>query len=189
MCLEESLVRHCAPTLAALKVANMFRYLPNENEQPVVQFHHWDLQLRQRGIRLLPLKLCKNSGAYLLYVYREAALAKVLSDKAVRRFLTDNGYSMTDNCQYMLQQLSDRLCLNQEFPHEVGVFLGYPLGDILGFIRNKGKHYRCCGYWKVYENPNSAKRQFAQFKSCTKHYHDQYLQGNSVLQLATPTFS
>ena len=35
------------------------------------------------------------------------------------------------------------------FPHELGLLLGYPVEDVLGFIRNEGRNYLYCGYWKV----------------------------------------
>ena len=41
----------------------------------------------------------------------------------------------------MLTQLSRKLCCSAEFPHEIGVFLGYPLGDVVGFIENRGKNF------------------------------------------------
>ena len=37
-----------------------------------------------------------------------------------------------------------------DFPHEIGVFLGYPLEDVVGFIRHRGKCFTCCGCWKSY---------------------------------------
>ena len=37
-----------------------------------------------------------------------------------------------------------------KFPHEIGIFLGYPLADVAGFIRNKGRNCKCIGTWKVY---------------------------------------
>lgn len=38
------------------------------------------------------------------------------------------------------------------FPHEIGLLLGYPPEDVMGFVVNRGKNYLCNGYWKVYAN-------------------------------------
>lgn len=46
------------------------------------------------------------------------------------------------------------------FPHEVGLFLGYPLDDVTGFIEQKGKNYKCCGIWKVYGNEKQTQMLF-----------------------------
>lgn len=48
----------------------------------------------------------------------------------------------------------------KEFPHEIGVFLGYPMEDVIGFIENNDKNCLCTGYWKVYSNPERAKNLF-----------------------------
>ena len=32
-----------------------------------------------------------------------------------------------------------------EFPHEMGIFLGYPLGDVKGFIRHRGRIFCTAG--------------------------------------------
>ena len=32
------------------------------------------------------------------------------------------------------------------FPHEIGLLLGYPVEDVLGFIRHQGKNYLYTGY-------------------------------------------
>ena len=48
----------------------------------------------------------------------------------------------------------------QKTPHEIGVFLGYPIWDVKGFIDNKGKDFKYCGTWKVYNNTDYAKIYF-----------------------------
>ena len=43
------------------------------------------------------------------------------------------------------------------FPHEIGLFLGYPFEDVMGFIENKGENYLCSGCWKVYSCEQDAR--------------------------------
>ena len=43
------------------------------------------------------------------------------------------------------------------------IFLGYPLADIQGFIKNKGKNCKCSGYWKVYSDPEECRRIFNKY--------------------------
>ena len=184
MTMEEALVQHCAPTLAGLKAANLFRYLPDPADEPARLFAGWDQRMAQRGIRIRTLKQYGNSGAYLVYVYREAALRQILREKAVQNFLSAYGYTITPDCNRMLQQLANRLYSEQGFPHEIGVFLGYPLFDTVGFIRNAGKNYRYSGCWKVYGDPAEAKRRFTQFEVCTRIYRNRFQNGCPVVQLA-----
>jgi hypothetical protein len=47
------------------------------------------------------------------------------------------------------------------FPHEVGIFLGYPPADVIEFSSGRPSPYACRGYWKVYHHPERAQRAFA----------------------------
>ena len=38
-----------------------------------------------------------------------------------------------------IEKLKMRLSETTEFPHEIGLFLGYPVGDVVGFIKTRGK--------------------------------------------------
>lgn len=80
-------------------------------------------------------------------------------------------------------QLRCRLADNAAFPHEIGVFLGYPLGDVMGFIRSGGRNCRHAGCWKVYCNEAETLRLFEKFKKCRDVYLRLWNQGRSVLQL------
>ena len=82
-----------------------------------------------------------------------------------------------------LRQLASRLCLQAEFPHEIGVFLGYPLDDVKGFIRHKGRNYTYCGCWKCYSDPQAARRRFEGFRRCTETFRRRYAAGTPIIQL------
>ena len=84
----------------------------------------------------------------------------------------------------MLTQLSRRLCCSADFPHEIGVFLGYPLGDVVGFIENRGKNFTCCGCWKSYGDPDAAQKHFDQLSKCTAVYLRLFHSGTPILRLA-----
>jgi hypothetical protein len=50
------------------------------------------------------------------------------------------------------------------FPHEIGIFLGYPLADVISFMSDVPQKNIACGYWKVYHRPERAERIFAQIR-------------------------
>ena len=83
----------------------------------------------------------------------------------------------------MLRQLSWKLFMDQEFPHEIGVFLGYPLEDVEGFIQNGGRNYTCCGCWKSYGDPEKAEELFASYRQCTALCKKWYQNGYTITQL------
>ena len=66
---------------------------------------------------------------------------------------------------------------------KIGVFLNYPLGDVIGFIENKGHNYKCKGCWKVYCNECETQKTFQRYQKCRNVYLRLWKQGRSVLQL------
>ena len=80
-------------------------------------------------------------------------------------------------------QLIKRMCADEEFPHEIGLFLGYPPEDVRGFIENGAENCKCVGCWKVYGNVEAAKKTFAKYKKCTDVYSRQQANGKSVERL------
>ena len=54
----------------------------------------------------------------------------------------------------------------EEFPHEIGLFLGYPPEDVEGFCRYQGQNYKLCGRWKVYGDREAACRRFQRYDHC-----------------------
>ena len=98
-----------------------------------------------------------------MYICHKARLENYLMLPKIRAFLARFGYSYA-SIEEALQQLKDRM--NGELSHEIGVFLGYPLCDVCGFLRDP-YGYVLCGAWKVYENADEAARMFERFRRCS----------------------
>lgn len=109
-----------------------------------------------------------NKGA-LVYVCRKDRLEKDLNKDGVKEFLEEYGYE-SNNADYAIERLKSRLAYSDDFPHEIGVFLDYPLGDVKGFISNSGANCKCTGCWKVYCNECDARKTFAKFNKCRNVY-------------------
>ena len=180
MRLERGLVAHCAPTLACLKTGSLFNFFHNTAESPDQQVEEWNRQLAPKGVQVLLLR--RGQRGSLIYVYRPKKLEEDLSRPCVVRFLRRYGYEGT-GVEQALRRLCQRLGEADEFPHEIGLFLGYPLEDVAGFIANGGKNCKCTGCWKVYCNEEEAVRRFTQFKKCAQVYQRLWEQGRSVEQL------
>ena len=73
-------------------------------------------------------------------------------------FLKAYGYHDRMSIMEMLEHLRYRMEASINFPHEIGVFLGYPLKDVKYFISRRGNGYHMCGEWKVYHDVVDAKR-------------------------------
>lgn len=178
-----SFVTQCAPVMAGLKPANLFRWVEPDGAALRRTLAAWQDALRPRGVEIAVLKSCTRAKAHLIYVYRAPRLQKILQDPEVLRFLQGSGYPEGEDLAAHLSHLSKRLCCEETFPHEIGVFLGYPLEDVVGFMVNKGKNYTCKGYWKVYGDPIQAEARFASFRKCTEVYLRCYRSGTPVTRL------
>ena len=111
----------CAPTLAGLKPASLFRYQPAPGQDAAAMAAAWHAALSPRGVTVRVLKLCPRTGAVLVYVYRPARVARLLAAPHMLDFLAGEGYT-PGTADELLDQLAERLCCEGDFPHEIGVF-------------------------------------------------------------------
>ena len=176
-------IRHGAPTLAGIKTGNLFPCTFGDRMEFTDQLREINRVLVPRGLRLLPLRL--GEGKALLYLSRPSRLSRDLSRREAGRLLDRAGYRREDP-RACLRELSRRLRRGEEFPHEIGLFLGYPPEDVAGFMEHRGKGFKCAGCWKVYGDEGAARRQFQVYKSCTGNYCTRWARGASLEALTVP---
>jgi len=92
------------------------------------------------------------------------------------------GYDCT-NLSQCICRLIQKLQSDPDFPHEIGLFLGYPAEDVKGFIENKAACSKCSGCWKVYGDEQAARILFKKYKKCTEIYCRRWKSGVAVEQL------
>lgn len=154
---------HTAPTLLGIKCASLFSLSSSEFD---LDFHSQYFNRRTAAMGLASRILCRCKNRSLILVYSREQLAKRLSDSAVRAILERYGYTSDMTVGECLDRLSERIGDSGSFPHEIGVFLGYPVEDVVGFIENKGENFKLCGAWKVYGSVENARRTFADYDRC-----------------------
>ena len=182
---EAVLVRQCAPTLAGMKPGSIFCFHHCSLEVSRQKVCQWNKQLEPFGLTVQILLERPGSSSVIVFVYRHDRLEQMLSDDAYQRFLAEAGYAGT-NLDGLLEQLAYRLRTQPEFPHEIGVFLGYPLRDVIGFIENHGRNFTCCGFWKSYGDPAEMQVCFACYRRCIQTYVAMFEQGIPIERLAVP---
>lgn len=165
--LEELMVLHGSPTMAGLKTGSLFNCPIEEPEMLTAGIRRLNRRLVSRGICLLLLQVTGTRA--LLYLYRPARLKVDLAHRTAERILAANGYPV-GHVERCIVTLIRRLRGEESFPHEIGLFLGYPPEDVEAFIRNGAAGAKLVGTWKVYGDVEAAKCQFAQYKKCTKLY-------------------
>ena len=176
---HEMLIRCCAPTMASLKTGNMFNCPFDSKKEMTAELRRLNQILGPKGLRVIPLRW--NDGRALVYLYRPKMLEKDLQNDLAAQLLAECGYTC-GNPNGCVAQLIARLRDCHDFPHEVGLFLGYPPADVDGFIHRKHA-CKLSGIWKVYDDVESASRQFARCKRCTEIYLQRYRQGYSLDRL------
>ena len=177
---DEMIIRHCSPTLAGLKTGNVFNCPYSDKQELFSSVRSLNRRLVPKGVRVVPLRI--SADRVLLYIYRPDKLKHDLTVEAAAEILEAYGYSADDSGKCVVR-LSRRLYETEEFPHEIGLFLGYPPEDVRGFIENRAEGYKCIGCWKVYGDEKSAKKQFARYQKCTDVYCSQWAEGKSIERL------
>lgn len=154
--------QHAAATIAGIKAGNLFR-VPNqlwntESSTALVSLHAVQLQC-------IPVQ--KSRQSVLLYLYNPTLLNIILTRPENIFFMKQLGYPAHPD-KY-LPILLQKIRAGYTFPHEIGLFLGYPLRDVKGYIENKGQNSLHNKYWKVYHNVEQTRRTFDSYDACMEH--------------------
>ena len=176
--LDRAIIDHASPTLARLKLGNLFNYPMSADFD--AEFAALKALLAGKGVALSVLRKTRDKA--LVYIYRADELERALRDHGVRRLLKSCGYDSFD-VGGALETLKSRLNDADAFPHEIGVFLGYPLEDVLGFIENGGRNCLACGCWKVYANECAALKAFRRYEKCKSVYQRLFASGCPLSRL------
>jgi hypothetical protein len=178
--LECNIVKNCAATLAGLGTAGIFNAdcpdpLCLEN-----RLRELNLRLSPKGVKAEVLFFRKSTA--LIYVYRPERLEYCLKDPMAKDLLRRLGYE-EHSVPEGLEHLKRRFSSGNQFPHEIGIFLGYPAYDVCQFIENGGRNYLYCGTWKVYSQEEKARCFFARVRKCTEIYRKALENGMSIDRL------
>jgi hypothetical protein len=153
---ERVIINHCGPVLLGRKPAALFP-LRSESALAVLS------GLLPPRLVLTPLR--KNENRLLVLAFEKTRLEKTILDGDTLALLAGMGYPRAASLLVMLDYLNKQFS-RYDFPHEIGLFLGYPPEDVLGFVKHKGRNYKLCGYWKVYGDVEQAQKLFRQYDVC-----------------------
>lgn len=162
---EQTLAFHCAPAMAGIKPADLISW-PAPLRETLALLGSFSQSLERAGIRFRLLSCCR--GRCLILVYRPDRLEEQLKQEDVRGLLRRDGYPVDGGVPAMLDHLGAKMLSAQEFPHEVGLFLGYPAEDVEGFRKNRGRDFKYSGLWKVYSDVERAQKCFQRYSCCRR---------------------
>ena len=176
---EQLLIDNCAPTLAGLKTGNIVSVECPDREAFLSDVREMNLFFAGKGLRAVPVGYTKTRA--LLYIYRPSFLQRDLSAAQARAILEGLGYPAgSDAC---VSVLTKRIREEKSFPHEIGLFLGYPPSDVDAFMHPGNRKPLCIGFWKVYSDEAGARKTFGRFEKCQRIYREQWRKGRSIDKL------
>ncbi len=178
--LEFQIIHSCAPVLVGIKPAGMFAV--SRDQYPYLTRNVRVLNKKLNSSGLYFLIICRCSAHELLFVYNKSKVNQILKDCNIQSYLLTKGYEQPFTVEKSIFQLQSAFFLREGFPHEVGIFLGYPLADVIGFEKNKGKNFKCCGFWKVYGNISDAYNRFFSYSKCTNSLMYLYATGKKTFE-------
>lgn len=172
------IVLQCAPFLKGLKVSCVISVDSTLYGGLYELFENMDISYH---------KLSCSDGKCLVLFYRPEELDRYLKQPGVEELIREYGYADM-GVDKMLGRLSERIRdfarREMGFPHEIGAFLGYPLEDVKGFIKNEGKKYLMIGYWKVYGNLAGARMVFKEYDRAKRCAVNEFLTGKSIREIS-----
>lgn len=183
---DETIIHCGAPALCGIKPACLFSMTSQKFASGSEKLHQWQNQFSKEKKFFVPVK--KSDGRFLFFVYDKKLLEKILQCPKNCSYLTAKGYPVEKGLAFVLAELLHRLAVNSDFPHEVGLFLGYPLEDVIGFELNRAEDFKYSGIWKVYGDKASAIRRMNLYRNCTETCMKLLASGLSV-PLATKKYN
>ena len=176
--INKILATHCAPLLYKLKPASLVsgNLLNGETEKNLLEIY--DVSIR----------VVNNKPNPLLLLYNKKLLSISLANKKANTYLALLGYPTKENIESKIDFLCERFSQSDEFPHEIGFFLGYPPDDVIGFITSK-KDYKMSGLWKVYGDIEVASSLFAKYEQCRQVLMEYIGSGGNIFNDSLPALS
>lgn len=102
----------------------------------------------------------------LLLCFNNDHLERHLAHAGIRAMLQKAGYKNGASCEDLVAELCCRIDMNDSFPHEIGLFIGYPAKDVAAFMGMVNLPFACQGLWRIYGNPLQSLALAEQYRCC-----------------------
>jgi hypothetical protein len=116
---------------------------------------------QHKELKLKNIRFIRDNRQILFY--HISALERTLERPIHLRFLRELGYPENYTLEGYLEHLRERF-MEINFPHEIGIFLGYPLKDVMGFIGHPSLKFIKIRAWKVYGDARLSDKRYQDFR-------------------------
>lgn len=167
-CLTSFLAFETAEILAGIKPANLINLVDRPHHCGRNFYRLWKEFGRELLERcgLVGRELIDRGDSLLLLVYAPQLFAELLRQPATQAMLYRAGYAQAADTPAVLVELQERCRAGEGFPHEVGIFLGYPLKDVAAFLGWTAIPFTVQGPWKIYGRPEKSLDLAATHQRC-----------------------
>jgi hypothetical protein len=173
------LALQCAPVISGIKISNLLT-IPAKSLRELSAV----LKKTELSFRIL----YPGRERLVILIYRETELKEYLEREEVMAFIYKCGYETSDISKIFpvfVKRYMRYMELKQDFPHELGLFLGYPIEDVEGFIKENGKNYLYSGYWKVYKDAELKIRLFKNYERVQTEIVRLLYEGLDIMDIIT----
>lgn len=173
------LALQCAPVISGIKISNLLT-IPAKSLRELSAV----LKKTELSFRIL----YPGRERLVILIYRETELKEYLEREEVMAFIYKCGYETSDISKIFpvfVKRYMRYMELKQDFPHELGLFLGYPIEDVEGFIKENGKNYLYSGYWKVYKDTELKIRLFKDYERVQTEIVRLLYEGLDIMDIIT----
>ncbi len=173
--LQTQLALQCAPLLTGIKIANLL-IVRNRNAKDVFEMFY--------GTRISVELIYRSEEKTMFLLYQKEELEAYLrKNKETMQLFGYHKIELEEICVELKKRYVSYMEERGSFPHEIGILLGYPPEDVLGFIENEGKNYLYTGYWKVYGNVVEAVALFEAYNEAKEQLIKMISQGIEIRRI------
>jgi hypothetical protein len=176
----EWLTIELAPTIRGNKPSTILSMVNTPCQALFTQWKRYGSQLlEQTKMRFLILRQTAKRETVLFY--RPEILEDCLQQEEHRFFLESLGYPVNEGLKACLELLERRF--QYACPHELGLLLGIPLKDVLGFMGMSNLPLTCRKEWCVYGNPSESLQTMTRFTQDRSEVLDYLAKGMTCYEI------
>lgn len=120
-------------------------------------------------VEFIEIKKLEKYPRMQVLFYHKLLLQKTLCKKVNLDFLIKLGYPSKPKINIYINILKEKL-RSKEFPHEIGVFLGYPLKDVLGFMGECPLELVAIEGWRYYGSKKLSELQYKKVRKAREDF-------------------
>ncbi|MCB2290603.1 DUF3793 family protein [Clostridium sp. CS001] len=150
---------NAAPTIKNHKTSSLINFRNNNRNLKDVWEKYKNEVKEKLDVDFFELK--KDETSTLVLFYNKEKIKLGIRDSRSMEFLKRFGYNESmdiHECLSFLGKRFENLC-----PHEIGVFLGYPIEDVVSFVDYPSSKCKMVGYWKIYHDIEKAEIIFNKY--------------------------